>query len=110
MVVESSFGDFAAGGEQRGDLGFAEFRRAGLLEFSQIAVGDEARVFDESERVQERSGEGRARDGEVFDGTLRLSSVVCLSRDLDFAHGIPFGPKVAHPDRPPAPGGALGEK
>ena len=65
-------------------------------QFAEIAIGHAAGILHQSHGVDHRRRQLPAGDGKVLDRSLRLGAVVGLGRDLNLAHRITFGAKIAH--------------
>src|SRR5437867_885005 len=84
LVVKSSL-HYLLG---RGDDSLALLR----VQQSQLHVGPRSGELDQSHSPNEFLRKAQTRYWKVLNGPLGLSAIICRTRDLDFAHGVPVQP------------------
>ena len=96
LVIELSIDDLLARRQQGIHLGVVQGILAALGELAEVAVGDRRRPLDAAQGVDQFGWQSPAADRKVVDGPLCLGAIVSLGGDLDVAHGVVFGAKIAH--------------
>ena len=96
LVVELAVGHFAAGRQQGLDLLGVERVLAGAGQLAQVAIGDAAANFTSPRPWINAGGSCQPEIGKVFDGPLRLRTVIGLGRHADLAHRILLDAEICH--------------